>query len=156
MLTAWVHSSLCFTDANCTHEISGGQEAGCPSVWNARLRETAVKEVAIKLDAHPLLHALDKSCCPQTPSSGIQSHEYMRAVLHCYLNVAPFKKLLNFINNVLIFAVYKSDSIIHVYIHIIFHIIFHSGLSQDTEYSSLCYTVGPCCLPILHIIVHIC
>ena len=28
---------------------------------------------------------------------------------------------------------------------LIFYIIFHYGLSQDVEYSSLCYTVGPCC-----------
>ena len=31
-------------------------------------------------------------------------------------------------------------------IYILFHILFHYGLSQDTEYSSLCYTVGHCCL----------
>ena len=29
-------------------------------------------------------------------------------------------------------------------------IIFHYRLLQDTEYSSLCYTVGPCCLAIWH------
>ena len=28
------------------------------------------------------------------------------------------------------------------YIDILFHILFHYGLSQDIEYSSLCYTVG--------------
>ena len=33
------------------------------------------------------------------------------------------------------------------------YILFHYGLSQDTEYSSLCYTVGPCCLSILNVIV---
>ena len=33
-----------------------------------------------------------------------------------------------------------------------FHILFHYGLSQDIEYSSLCYTVGPCCLSILNVI----
>ena len=27
-----------------------------------------------------------------------------------------------------------------------FHILFHYGLLKDIEYSSLCYTVGPCCL----------
>ena len=27
--------------------------------------------------------------------------------------------------------------------YIVFHILFHYGLSQDIEYSSLCYTVGP-------------
>ena len=35
-------------------------------------------------------------------------------------------------------------------------ILFHCGLSQDIEYSSLCYTIGPCCLSILHIVVCIC
>ena len=45
---------------------------------------------------------------------------------------------------------------LYIYIHILFHILFHYGLSQDIEYSSLCYTVGPCCLSILYIIVCIC
>ena len=35
----------------------------------------------------------------------------------------------------------------------LFHILFHYSLSQDTEYSSLRYTVGPCCLSIPYIIV---
>ena len=30
--------------------------------------------------------------------------------------------------------------------HILFHILSHYGLSHGAEYSSLCYTVGPCCL----------
>ena len=30
--------------------------------------------------------------------------------------------------------------------YILFHIIFHYGLLQDTEYNSLCYTVGLCFL----------
>ena len=32
----------------------------------------------------------------------------------------------------------------------------YAYLSQDTEYSSLCYTVGPFCLSILYIVVCIC
>ena len=68
-------------------------------------------------------------------------------------------------NVVLISAVQQSDSVlqytqlyiyIYIYIHILFYILFHYGLSQDIEYSSLCNTVGPCCLPILYIIVFIC
>ena len=43
--------------------------------------------------------------------------------------------------------------LIYTYIYILFHILFHYGLSQDIEYSSLCYTVGPCCSSILYIIV---
>ena len=35
----------------------------------------------------------------------------------------------------------------------IFHILFRYGLSQDIEYSFLCYSVGPCGLSILYICV---
>ena len=44
----------------------------------------------------------------------------------------------------------------HMYIYILFYILFHYGSSQDTGYSSLCYTVGPCCPFIPYIIVCIC
>ena len=36
--------------------------------------------------------------------------------------------------------------------YILFNIIFHYGLSQDIEYSSLCYIKGFCCLSIIYII----
>ena len=45
---------------------------------------------------------------------------------------------------------------LYTHTYIIFHIIFPYGLSQGTEYSSLCYTVGLCCLSILCVIVWIC
>ena len=54
----------------------------------------------------------------------------------------------------LISAVQQSDSVMHIYI--LSHILLHYGLSQDIEHSSLCYTVGPCCLSILYTIVCIC
>lgn len=31
------------------------------------------------------------------------------------------------------------------YIYIFIHYIFHYDSSQDIKYSSLCYTLGPCC-----------
>ena len=34
------------------------------------------------------------------------------------------------------------------HIYILFYILFHCGLSQDIEYSSLCYTLGPTLLSI--------
>ena len=42
-------------------------------------------------------------------------------------------------------------------IYIPFQILFHYMLLQDTEYSSLCYTVGPLCLFFLinDIILHV-
>ena len=39
---------------------------------------------------------------------------------------------------------------------IFLQIIYNYRLSQDTEYSPLCYTLNPCCLSILCIIVCIC
>ena len=41
---------------------------------------------------------------------------------------------------------------IYIYIYILFHILFHYSLSQDVEYSSLCYTIGCCYLSIMYII----
>ena len=35
---------------------------------------------------------------------------------------------------------------------ILLNILFPYGLSQDIEYSSLCYTVGPCCVSVLYIL----
>ena len=34
----------------------------------------------------------------------------------------------------------------------ILHVHFYYGLSQNIEYSSLCYTVGTCCLSILYVL----
>ena len=42
-----------------------------------------------------------------------------------------------------------------MYVHIFFFTFFHYGLLQDIEYSSLCYTAGPC-LSILYRVVCIC
>ena len=39
--------------------------------------------------------------------------------------------------------VYSKLIQLYIYMLILFHILFHFGLLQDTEYSSLCYTVQP-------------
>ena len=39
----------------------------------------------------------------------------------------------------------------YIHIHSLSYIIFHHGLSQETEYSSLCYTIGPHSLSILNV-----
>ena len=49
-----------------------------------------------------------------------------------------------------------SYTYIHTYIHVPFQILFPYSLLQNIEYSSLCYTVGPCWLSILYIVVCIC
>ena len=42
-----------------------------------------------------------------------------------------------------------------MYVYILFQILFHYKLLHDTEYSSLCNTVGPCGLSILYSSVYI-
>lgn len=62
------------------------------SMESQGFKNPSVKEVAIKLDARPLTHALDKSCCPPDPQLWHSiTWVHMSAVLHCYLNVVPFK-----------------------------------------------------------------
>ena len=49
----------------------------------------------------------------------------------------------------LVSVVQQSDAIIYV----MKKIFFHYRLLQDIEYSYLCYALGPCCLPVLYIVV---
>ena len=56
-------------------------------------------------------------------------------------------------NDVLISGVQKSDVILYIHVYILVHILFHYSLSQDIEYNSLGYIVGPCCLSILYVVV---
>ena len=51
----------------------------------------------------------------------------------------------------LVSDVQQRDSVIHMYMFLI--VFFSIRLSRDMEHSSLCYTIGPCCLSILYIIV---
>ena len=39
-------------------------------------------------------------------------------------------------------AIQQSDC--YTYVYILFYVLFHNSLSQGIEYSSMCYTVGPC------------
>ena len=52
----------------------------------------------------------------------------------------------------LVSGVQQSDSVIHIYVSI-FQILFPFRLLQNIEQSTLCYTVGPCWLSILNIVV---
>ena len=59
-------------------------------------------------------------------------------------------------NVVLVSGIKQSDSVLHMYVCVyiyIFFSYFHYDLLQDIEYSSLCFTVEPCGLFILYIIL---
>ena len=58
------------------------------------------------------------------------------------------------INNVVIVSgVQQSDSVIHIHVSILFQILFPFRLLHHIGQNSLCYTVGPCCLSILNIML---
>ena len=57
-------------------------------------------------------------------------------------NYGPFTMLCQFL-------LYSKMTQSCIYIHSLSYIIFQHGLSQETGYSSLCYTIGPHCLSIL-------
>ena len=73
-----------------------------------------------------------------------------------------FFKKINFIgvqliyNVVLVSGVQQSNSLIHIHIFILFKILFSCRLSQNTEQSFLCSTVGHYQLSILYIVLCIC
>ena len=53
----------------------------------------------------------------------------------------------------LVSGVQHSDSVIFIYEYIdSFSYSFHYGLLQDMEFSSVCYTVGPCYISIKYIV----
>ena len=54
-------------------------------------------------------------------------------------------------NVILVSGVQQSDSVSHIHVSILFQILFPFRLLQSIEWSSLCYTIGPCWLSILNI-----
>ena len=56
---------------------------------------------------------------------------------------------------VLVSGVQQISKVIQLYIYmcILFQVLFHYKLLKDIEYSSLCYTVGPCCLPVFFFLI---
>ena len=53
----------------------------------------------------------------------------------------------------LVSDVQQSNSVIRIHVAILFQIFCPFGLLQNIEQHSLCYTVGPCWLSILNIVV---
>ena len=102
---------------------------------------------------------------PKSPSSGLSNDQLMANLFQLYLclhlkqipdniswdsflkkfywSIVDLQCCVNFYHTAKWFS----------YTYIFFHILFHYDLSQDIEYSSLCYTVRSCGLSILYIIV---
>ena len=71
-----------------------------------------------------------------------------------YWNIVDLQCCVNFSCTAKWFSYTHTHTHTHTHIYtFFFYILFHYGLSQGSEYSSLCFTVGPCCVSILYIIV---
>ena len=68
-----------------------------------------------------------------------------------FINSFVFTEVWLIYNVVLTSGIKQSDSQISF-----FQILFHYTLSQDIEYSFLCYTEVPYCSSILYIVICIC
>ena len=73
---------------------------------------------------------------PWTEPGGLQSMGLQRVEHNWAINTLTFWCIAKWLRYIYIYS-------------------FRLCLSQDIEYSSLCYTAGPCCLSILYIIVYI-
>ena len=99
----------------------------------------------------PLMHLIFREIHPQPNGNfSLSAQPNLLLLKRCYWNVANLQCVhLCYTTKCFththpyIYYIYKICNIYNIYI--IFHILYHCGLSQDTEYSFLCYTVGPCC-----------
>ena len=75
-----------------------------------------------------------------------------------YFSLKKFflKIQVQLVDNVMLISAVQHSHSVYIYMDIVFHTLSHYDLSQDIKYSSLCYSVGPCCLSILYIIACIC
>ena len=105
------------------------------------------------------------SLCPQWVSG---THSLLGVPSAHLLNLNPIcckAHLFFFFNwsivdllNVVPSLLYSRVTQLYTYVYSFFNIPFHYDLSQETENSSLCYTVEPCSVSILNVIIvlHLC
>lgn len=109
-----------------------------------------------------VLFSLTRFCCPSHNLPDVSNSErpfflFLSFFFFLSFSFSFFQSTLK-IYNVCQFLSYSkvTQSCIYIYTHrhaFFFYIIFHHGLSQQIGYGCLCYTAGPHCLSILHVIV---
>ena len=67
-----------------------------------------------------------------------------------------FIEILLIYNTVLVSGIQCKLIQLYTCVYTLFQILFHYRLLQNIEYSSMCYTVRPCCLSVLFIVECIC
>ena len=80
---------------------------------------------------------------------------YLMLMTFIYLFLTFYIRIL-LVNNVIVAGAQQSDAAIHIPVSVLPQIPFPSRLPHNTEQSPLCYTVGPCWVPILNTAVCTC
>ena len=87
-----------------------------------------------------------RTCQPQSPHSPLHHLNQPGGRSYHLLHIKKNGSIVIY-NIVLVSGVQQSDLVTHIYvcIYTLFSILLHFSLLQDSEYSSLCYTVKHCC-----------
>ena len=122
------------------------------SIHEQRMSRPSIIEKYVKTRLEKALNVLHVGGHEQHLKVSDQRNGMYKTELFFYIKKKVYFIEVQLIYNVvLISTVQQSDSVIHIYIF--FFIFFSIMVYHKIEYSSLCYTVGPCCLSILYIIV---
>ena len=123
--------------------FSVGNSNSRKTIWDSLSRNESVQLGAV--ECLPLNHGWKgpSACGPGSSQPPGRGCFFCLFLINLSLSLSFFLIEAELIYNVvLVSAVQQSDT--HIYI--LFYILSHRDLSQDIEYSSLCSTVGPCCL----------
>ena len=101
------------------------------------------KELMLKKIKEVLTRVRDPA---QSGLFSVDKSESVRCLFVCLSKYSSFTVLCQSL-------LYSRVTQFYTYIHSFFNILFYYGLSWEIGYSSLCSTVGPCCLSILNVIV---
>ena len=107
---------------------------------------------------YPLSNSSENTAGPRFWNSKINKNKFLitedwHRIIRYHLIFQPFYKektfLIIFFSKYSLFTMlcqfllYSKTTQSYIYMHSLSYIIFHHGLSQETGYVSMCYTVGP-------------
>ena len=106
----------------------------CCAAWGILVPQPGIEPMSLAVKAWSLNHWMSRD---------VPTYYYFLFQLIFYWSIVELQCCVNYSCRAKWFS--------YTFIYILFHFLFHYVLSQDIEYSLLCYTVGPCCFSSLYI-----